>query len=285
MPVKISFKLPEGAKAIDFKVNPTVPDDEIFRRPPGDARPPYLYRYRSLSTKLERKWLRRTITHRELFLAPPDTMNDPFENRARIVTEDGTSVYDALEYPAANDTGLEITGLDTFARFFSDQITHMSFWHKINDALGILSFSELPGQLLMWSHYAENHRGVCLQFRNTVIVDGATAPAPVRYQQEYPNIVVRGSEHTHDELLTPVALTKSSCWDYEREWRLVSLIKGSRRVTYRPESLTGIILGARMRKDDKERVIAWVKQSGDDIALYGSSLRDTEYSLHLYRMK
>jgi hypothetical protein len=32
------------------------------------------------------------------------------------------------------------------------------------DRAGVACFSALPDDLLMWAHYADKHRGVCLKF-------------------------------------------------------------------------------------------------------------------------
>ncbi|MGE6292206.1 DUF2971 domain-containing protein [Aeromonas media] len=34
------------------------------------------------------------------------------------------------------------------------------------DALGITSFSETSRNLLMWSHYASEHKGICIGYKN-----------------------------------------------------------------------------------------------------------------------
>jgi hypothetical protein len=71
--------------------------------------------------------------------------------------------------------------------------------------------------LLMWSHYARNHQGVCLQF------DSRTEPIlgafKVAYQQALPLRTV--PEHEQDALLAAL-LTKSDVWQYEQEFRVIA---------------------------------------------------------------
>ena len=72
-----------------------------------------------------------------------------------------------------------------------------------------------PCSTLMWSHYAENHRGICLEFHvgNPLFIKARK----VTYCSEYPVWVPQ-------EMLTAadrVILTKSKDWEYEEEFRLI----------------------------------------------------------------
>lgn len=70
---------------------------------------------------------------------------------------------------------------------------------------------------LMWAHYADSHRGVCLEFnvRNDVIC-GALQ---VQYSLDFPMTNQYSVEPA--ENLLPL-LVKSKVWAYEQEWRLIA---------------------------------------------------------------
>jgi hypothetical protein len=53
------------------------------------------------------------------------------------------------------------------------------------ERLGMFCLSANPNDVLMWSHYASNHRGLCLGFRTTgdsILWDAQS----VEYSREYP---------------------------------------------------------------------------------------------------
>jgi hypothetical protein len=77
-----------------------------------------------------------------------------------------------------------------------------------------------PDSTLMWSHYAENHRGICLEF-STANMLFRTA-GQVTYREQYPRWVPCDINDTPGRVMELI-LTKSSDWNYEEEYRLISI--------------------------------------------------------------
>jgi hypothetical protein len=68
------------------------------------------------------------------------------------------------------------------------------------------------GNLLMWSHYADNHKGVCLEFslRNAVMCGALRC----EYTREFPPM----KAYSEDEAdCLRILLAKADVWSYERE--------------------------------------------------------------------
>ena len=93
-------------------------------------------------------------------------------------------------------------------------------YYDIN--FGILSLTETPDNLLMWSHYGDSHKGVVLGFdelhpffQGEEIVAGLSRLSKVEYNQKRP--VLSPSTRNNPK----VFLRKSAEWAYEREWRLI----------------------------------------------------------------
>ncbi len=77
-------------------------------------------------------------------------------------------------------------------------------------------FSDQWDSLLMWSHYADAHRGFCLQFKYSPEKLPTDCDfKPVRYSTHYPRIHAARVSEREETLL----LTKSTDWMYENEWR------------------------------------------------------------------
>jgi hypothetical protein len=87
-----------------------------------------------------------------------------------------------------------------------------------------LLLTPVPDSTLMWSHYAENHNGVCLEFSVDDPVFGFAQE--VTYLSSYPPWAphsLMSTEHPS------VLLTKSDDWRYEREYRIIGLAEGIKR--------------------------------------------------------
>ena len=93
--------------------------------------------------------------------------------------------------------------------------------------MGITCLSEVPDSLLMWSHYANNHRGFCVSDNLLALNQKLQFSAiPVLYTQE--RVCLRSIPLDQDALnketmsLFIQSLTsKSPEWSYEKEWRII----------------------------------------------------------------
>ena len=122
--------------------------------------------------------------------------------------------------------------------------------------IGVCSFSQSRDNILMWSHYASSHGGVCLRFRPTRADEGFYHGSPVAYSVDRPVINVMKS--TMLEWAEKALFTKADYWDYEKEWRIFDLHEVGYH-PFRPGVLDGIILGARISPEDRALVLNWVE--------------------------
>ena len=73
-----------------------------------------------------------------------------------------------------------------------------------------------PKNLLMWSHYADSHHGICLEFSlsNKIFC----AALKCEYSSAYP--IMKVHDDSNDAVLVSL-LAKSDVWSYEKEYRLI----------------------------------------------------------------
>jgi len=81
---------------------------------------------------------------------------------------------------------------------------------EMSDRFGLICFSKHWHNPLLWSHYADKHRGMCLGFD---VIDRSLRP--VKYVKERPALKMPPSKESADELL----FTKYRDWKYEEELR------------------------------------------------------------------
>jgi hypothetical protein len=139
---------------------------------------------------------------------------------------------------------------------------------RIDETFAILSLSGTADTLLLWAHYASEHRGLAVQID---VKDQAFAPSrddqefqlagPVRYSPRRPLVPET------DEILFEHFFTKSQEWTYEQEFRIVRKLSSSvatiAGVPYPvhlfpvpPSAIRRVIFGARVPTASRDRLIA-----------------------------
>ncbi len=102
---------------------------------------------------------------------------------------------------------------------------------------GICSFSKIKDNILMWSHYADKHRGVCLGFDHDILIKAFNQYDNVEYKNE----LIKFSLKDAEKLISKTLLTKSEDWQYEEEYRF--FLESSRHAFFPLEALVEINFG------------------------------------------
>lgn len=115
--------------------------------------------------------------------------------------------------------------------------TQLNFYKR-----GIACFSEKSDDILMWSHYADSHKGICLEFDTSF--DPFDTIRNVTYSDKLPEfnmaeILVRGNYESYFKVMR----TKHIDWKYEKEWRILTQNANS-FYKYKTEALTSIFFGS-----------------------------------------
>jgi hypothetical protein len=143
-----------------------------------------------------------------------------------------------------------------FSQTSEEQLSKVqSRWAQIveeaNQNLRICSFSLINSSLLLWSHYASEHKGIAIEY-DFLDVDGVrTFVQPVVYSNRIHKI--RLFEDYSVIQLVAASLIKSKDWEYEQEWRVTEFKK--RQNFLQKMSVpnpTGIYLGTRFHQNEKE---------------------------------
>ena len=61
-------------------------------------------------------------------------------------------------------------------------------FEKQRSSMGVFSFAGTPRDILMWSHYAQDHTGVCLRFSAAAHLRVFVGAVGVTYSQSYPKL-------------------------------------------------------------------------------------------------
>ncbi len=144
------------------------------------------------------------FSNRLIRFTQPQYFNDPFEgtiNKRELINE--------LHFQNTNGN-----------------LNHLIEFYKVNEVsygdIGILSLSKTSNNLLMWAHYANEHKGIVIEINNKhydfkKLIKSVGKIKPVKYITQRPNF----SEFLKNKEFPPTPLLfKSKEWKYEQEIRI-----------------------------------------------------------------
>lgn len=203
-----------------------------------------------------------------LWFSAPCTFNDPFDCNANLL-----SFYPGVwsrDYHYQQNVLSKIEespkGFEVYMQTVVDQLF---------ENYGICCFSKKNDDVLLWSHYAEMHRGVCLGFESALDPDTFDG-FDVRYTNDFRSV---------DYFINPrkafnhLILTKAKAWEYEAEYRLFRDSKG--KVNYDRNALTEVHFGWKCPIDRQRAVCEILNEKGQLQALdmYRAVPRQNSFSL------
>ena len=144
--------------------------------------------------------------------------------------------------------------------------------NKFDQTLGALCMSEVPNNLLMWSHYAASHTGFVLEFNaeHPYFDERRSADDTFRYIRRVLYRDVRPIGKLSELDPEDFFFIKSMQWSYEREWRIIRSFTDATKVVpatpypihlfaLPPEAITGVIVGARTTNNFKKQILKHVE--------------------------
>lgn len=226
-----------------------------------DPVPQFLYKFQSFTVRTLRALVDERIGYSDF-----TTFNDPFDCDA-IVRNSGMKLKELEELienmrskiEPLNDTGFNMHKilLDRLRVDEPGDYEEGLVWeaHRLLSLdmrkVGVLCLSEHVSDPLMWAHYAESHQGICFEY-STGLQDH------MRRRMIFEKVDYKGSKTIPTHLLAEryirdgaeaksairkaFFLTKSKEWEYEHEWRALSMSSG---FFPPPSHLTGIYFGYR----------------------------------------
>lgn len=207
--------------------------------------PKLLYKYR----KFNHETLAIFI-NKEIYFAQPTSFNDPYDCQ--------------LDIRAAYEEVLKKSPQINFKLIEKDVITDKD----ILKTAGIFCLSEKPDNVQLWSHYAEDHKGLCICFdlsKDDKFVKGANLDKygselygvnEVIYNNDNPYIKLLNEYYfveEYDSLRSSIIyeglIHKARGWKYEKEYRILRGTSGVEKCS--PQMIKQIIFGIKMEAINK----------------------------------
>ena len=265
--------------------------------------PKRLYKYRALTNRTL-----DMIVSDEVYFADPKSFNDPLDSRPSLeVNVDSNKLEAVFRWLVERRINAEKTAAAKSIRFKGprtmDQIERLSrrhadrvlkeieydashpeyggekhkrfrLKHSIEEELlcqydtGIMSLAERSTCPLMWSHYGDQHRGICIGY--SVPDRVADDVHKVKYRggrlvQVYKlAAMLEGSESARRDVDEAVLLRKAGSWYYEREWRLIGPLGLARS----PLEMEEIVFGMRCKGSTKYAVMKALEDREHEVKFF-----------------
>lgn len=206
--------------------------------------------YKYLSAKNARSNLQR----RQLKITRIDELNDPFDLGSIDTT-----------HPM-----IEMAVLKTVAAFKADT--------------GLLCFSRIWDNILLWSHYGDCHAGVCLGFDIPGEQPGTHYDMEVCYQRDL--LKIRTQTDVNYDLMNRLLRTKYIDWSYEQELRMFVRLNdppdedGRLWFDFGPDlELKEVIMGAVCSAADGNAITELLRSLSDPPKCYWAAMKKDAFAL------
>lgn len=213
------------------------------------SNPTHLYRYQRLTAHSLASLLNDTV-----WLSSPTAFNDPFDC---AITLSRDKLKESLDHAIAEIASRNNIPREQIANHdkIIDQDEHAyellrASLKNTMQRIGVLCFSATPSEILMWSHYANNHKGFCVEYDFSEDSHLRKIAQPVCYSETIPALSLANlPDGAESNFLDVCIFTKAKQWQYEQEWRVIMTEGG--RSFQAPAKTTSIIFGARMPTEEK----------------------------------
>jgi len=250
--------------------------------------PKYLYKYRSLHTKKDREHTLRILSHNEIYFTKCKEFNDPFDCNLHISVHGDCNTHKVKLRQLNPDLSDEELISQTLKDLQPKNIKKCELRinneiRRINKNIGIFSMSAKRDNLLMWSHYANFHKGICLEFKT---INGKLFGCEilnVDYEKKYPNLSMY--DNPNFEWVKKYLTTKSLDWEYEEEWRIIYKKTGCQAFLSEDNELSGVILGSHISKRNKESVLKCLSENNCEVKLYQAHECKDRFGLNIIPME
>ncbi|MGL1958428.1 MAG: DUF2971 domain-containing protein [Colwellia sp.] len=229
-----------------------------------------LYKYKPMN-----QFTLDIIASERIFYALPESFNDPFDTKCSFTNSSAIiQSTDAQKIARAFPNDPDIMAFEL--KSTSSDID--KFHHNLKN-FGIVSLAESAADILMWSHYADNHKGICIELERheNNELGNISVTRKIVYTKSYPslNSKILLSQDNFDSSLQRILYTKSKQWVYENEWRTFKPEGG--KVYSLPGKIKSVTFGARASTMDIEIVKKLIV--GTKIKLYQAVLKQSDFGL------
>jgi len=234
----------------------------------------------------------RNLKNAQLYFNSPSSFNDPFDCSKSAINysysdDDLPCLYNLFISETAPGSTVIANSFDDIPRDFVSLVRRKMpdftarYQREYMHNVGCTCFSESNNNILTWSHYADGHKGLCLEFDTSIELFNKVFK--VNYSDSYPNldfvtlITMDKKDKISEAMLEPL-LTKYTCWEYEKEWRAFHQ-EPNKLYGYGTTGLKSVYFGTSIDEADLEIVCLILLGQHHNINFFRASKSSQRYKL------
>ncbi len=152
---------------------------------------------------------------------------------------------------------------------------------SIKNTLGLFCLTQDSKNILMWSHYGDSFKGICIQYNDKILSKIKDASSQV-FKISYAKKIANKSFHElytdksdNNKLLKETVIgRKYICWEYEKEVRIIH--DGVNAFDYDPEAIEAIYFGYKFPEEERLKIFKALK---DQNVKYYKMIKGLNYSI------
>ena len=222
----------------------------------------------------------------KLWLSSPKNFNDPFDMAVKFVFDATVEEKRGRIRNVLKNEGKKFHEIEQLLPELMRKTNGENLIERLRNTVsetGVCSFAGDPRNILMWSHYASNHEGLCLVFEIAGDPETFLDALPVEYSVEYP--VVNWIKDFDEGGPLHIVLRKHKGWEYEKERRIVKFKKANTRLSFLPQALRSIMIGCRVKDNTVQKLKTLLTERAavhmPPITIYQSSQHESRYGLKI----
>lgn len=225
----------------------------------------------------------------------PKNFNDPFDCKfsltpAYLSSSKALKMNEGILFPKRSPAkrALESQRMKNFYNYNPQLLKSIS---EVRNSAYICCLNQNPLNILMWSHYAQQHKGFVIEFRfkknpefASIEKEHIFIPYPILYSPIFPKLVKK--DRQTDAVANKSFLTKSLDWSYEKEWRIIRYdLESNEEIQKFPRDmvLTSVIAGIGVNNEvflKWEKALSLVsKEMKRQVRIYKAEIIDNKYAL------
>jgi Protein of unknown function (DUF2971) len=245
------------------------------------------------------------ILNSTAYLASPRQFNDPFDLRAHLELQGNFSEQVRFlarsirrRVPgAANQPRQATAQAAELVRTGQYMATLRGAFEQTADAFGVACFAAAdprnartsgPRDILMWSHYAREHQGLCFQFHTRRSPGFFSQARKVSYEKDLVRINWSDRAGRGDKVFAAL-FQKAEVWRHENEFRIARPDRARTVERFKEQGLVGIVFGCRASDSVVDAVLdlcrSRYRAGGTTIRLYRCVQLPTSYGLRIDRAR
>jgi hypothetical protein len=217
---------------------------------------PIIYHYTDFNTCLN-----KILSKQTLKFSNPDLFNDPFDCNEYFLKFE---MNDVLIDETLRHFPVKLSNSDKklLQEKFKDGSANAIVLKEEKKKYKLSCFSEICDEVLMWSHNADKHNGICIGFNFPYKYEDKFILCPVKYIDKI--IPLDGQSDTYRTLVYWLT-TKSIRWNYEKEIRAIANAKSTDTIEYinfDKKYVKEIVFGCKVSKEEADNAINIIDDLG-----------------------